>query len=91
MKKETEAREGDVFKLHSCRGKSRPHTVLTPVGSQPWITLLSWALECPSPYTTRPQTQAGEKALVDSPPLSKRRNEAHRESTSAKVREPGQG
>lgn len=36
------------------------------------ITLLSWALECPSPYTTRPQTQAEEKALVDSPPLSKR-------------------
>lgn len=36
------------------------------------ITLLCWALECPSPYTTRLQRQAEEKALVDSPPLSKR-------------------
>lgn len=61
-----------MFKLRSCHGRSQPHTALTPVGSQPLITLLCWALECPSPYTTRLQRQAEEKALVDSPPLSKR-------------------
>lgn len=72
MKKETEAREGNVFQLCSCHGRSRPHAVLTPVGSQPSITLLSWALERPSPYTTRLQAQAEEKAPVDSPPLSTR-------------------
>lgn len=75
MKKETEAREGNVFKRRSCHGRSRPHTVLPPVGSQSLITLLSWALECPSPYTTRLQTQAEEKALVDSPPLSKQQEQ----------------
>lgn len=47
-------------------------TVLTPVGSQLLITLLAWALECPSALHTRLQMQAEEKDWWAPAPRSKR-------------------